>query len=123
LGIALQQYRQNPTVLEQFNANGGWRNPNIQTNLGVVLGTSLVSFLLMMWVINSRKNTTQRGEQQQQQVLAWNTAMARWVKLYYCFRCDVVYVEGEKAWASPEGMQTLLSAGARPTPLSQPDGG
>ena len=99
---------QYPEARAAIIANGGLSNRGVQTGIAQFIGMLMVPLLLAVWVLAARRSTARRTEQQEQQVLAWRGAIARWNRLYYCFRCDIVHVEGEKTWANPEGMPTLL---------------
>jgi len=40
---------------------------------------------------------------------AWEHAMERWGRSYYCGRCDAVFVKGEKSYTTPDNLYVLLS--------------
>jgi hypothetical protein len=72
---------------------------------GVIGGPGLIFAVI---VLVSRKKTAERGKEQEEQLPVWRAAIERWNRLYNCFRCDAVHVEGERDWANPEGMNTIL---------------
>lgn len=76
--------------------------------------TLLISMILALVIgvsfFVSRRSVYQRIEQQNQILAAkWNDIRNRWNRLFYCHRCDVIYVDGETDYVPVGDMMSLLA--------------
>jgi hypothetical protein len=79
--------------------------PFYQSNWNIAIGVLIFAAIVVIhriWV-------TRSAVQQEQALAKWNQMRSRWDKLYYCHRCDIVYVDGESTHAPPENMLSVLS--------------
>jgi hypothetical protein len=93
-----------PPTFDQIIANPIYLQNALQI-FGFFIGIPLLIALLALWSI---LRTLKRSKQQEKQVAAWRNGIDRWNKMYYCHRDDIVYVEGEQSYATPENMNSVL---------------
>jgi len=70
----------------------------------LLIGAPIGGWLLFFYGYRYFKN--KKAEEQKRidetEGVAWQKAMQRWDKLYYCYRCDCVFIQGEESVPSRE---------------------
>jgi hypothetical protein len=57
----------------------------------------------------------------QEEIAAWERAMDRWSRLFYCGRCDGVFIPGEGGFTPIGQMQQALFAAPQNQPIPSPE--
>ena len=84
-------------MLLEENRPDGW--------IGVLVGAVVVG-----WIIVSRvSESSARKNRYYSDLSYYKRTFPVWQKLYYCHRCDIVYVPGEQRFVPATEMKRLLS--------------
>ena len=78
--------------------------PYYQSNWNIAIGVLVFAAIVLIY----RLAVTRSGAQDEKALAKWSQMRARWDKLYYCHRCDVIYIKDEQKYASSANMFSLL---------------
>lgn len=74
----------------------------------LILSNWISLFIFKDEIEQRKKEDEKRMQEFEQQILEWQRAVEHWESMYYCFRDDVVFVEGDYWGVKPS--QTIAYA-------------
>lgn len=79
-----------------------------ENNVGYI-GCTIAGLIALLIIIKIARYQHKKDDiKMQPKIMAWNKAMERWNKLYYCYRDGCVYIPGEEGSSSISDMTTFL---------------